>query len=73
MTPTIISTVFPIELVYIKKAYIGSVLSKLLKINYRTNELIKNPFKDGALLQLRLIPLKEYSVEFTKKYNQCRQ
>jgi len=48
-------------------------LSKLLKINHRTNELIKNPFKDGALLQLRLIPLKEYSVEFTKKYNQCRQ
>lgn len=43
------------------------VLYKLFKITFRANKLIKNPFKDGALLQLKLTLFKELVLSLSKK------
>jgi len=50
----------------IKKAYINYDLIKLLKKKFRANKLIKNPLKDGALLQLQLTLFKEFVLSLPK-------
>ncbi len=43
------------------------VLYKLFKITFRANKLIKNPLKDGSLLQLKLTLFKELVLSLSKK------
>ena len=42
-------------------------LYKLLKNTIKATQLVKDPFKDGLLLQPKLTPLIENFVEFIKK------
>jgi hypothetical protein len=50
-----------------KKAYINKlILNKLLKEKFRANKLIKNPLKDGTLLQLQLTLFKEFVLSLPK-------
>jgi len=53
--------------IYKKSLHQLSILYKLLKNKFRANKLIKDPFKDGLLLQLKLTLFKELTLSLSKK------